>query len=193
MIMSIRRKTIGLVVNLLIVVAGCTPIPHSETSEARRGHIRWAYVDVAGNSFKGVAFVGDRPWLIASTNDGVLTLFGYDEGKNLEQVTLRNGLENGPFMQWGYDGSIKAEGNYVAGLKDGQWVRFGRDGSRQEEQWEMGKPPGRWIRWSGTQEVLQVSGIWPVGSERCETVRRSKISEIISETFYEHGCPLSHP
>jgi len=188
--MSINRNTIGLVINLLMLAAGCTPIPHIETSEAPRGHIRWAYVDVVGNSFSGVASVGDRPWLIASTNDGVLTLYGYDEGKKQEQVTLQNGLENGQCIQWGYDGSIKAEGNYVAGLEDGRWVRFGRDGSQWDEQWEKGKPHGRWIRWSGTQEVLQVIGRWPDGSERCETVHRSKTPEIISETIYEHGRPL---
>jgi len=58
----------------------------------------------------------------------------YENGQKKEEVTLKDGKEEGKWTAWHDNGQKFEEGNLKDGKPDGLWTYWGRDGSISWEQ-----------------------------------------------------------
>jgi antitoxin component YwqK of YwqJK toxin-antitoxin module len=81
----------------------------------------------------------------------------YDDGRLWTEASFRDGLRDGPFVEWHRSGAKAREGAYAADAKVGAWVVSGESGGVEEEsEWRDGAPHGRFVSY------------WPGGGKRTE-------------------------
>lgn len=81
-------------------------------------------------------------------------VIGYDEdGRKIAESHYREGLLHGPSVTWFRDGHIREQGEYLAGKKEGPWVRYFQHVQREPLRivlaktvavWKSGVPDGSW-------------------------------------------------
>ena len=79
---------------------------------------------------------------------------GYDEdGRKTVESHYREGVLHGPSATWFRDGHVREQGEYLAGKKDGPWVRYSQQVEHEPLRivlaktvavWKSGVPDGRW-------------------------------------------------
>ena len=93
--------------------------------------------------------------LISEGNGKVETY--YFSGKQKVSKEFKNGVPNGPFIEWNANGSIRKTGNYLNGLKNGVWKEryFVEDQDFQLYEYKNGNKHGRFVEFlvDGTKVI----------------------------------------
>ncbi len=70
----------------------------------------------------------------------------YDDGSVWVEESYAAGLRDGAFVEWHRNGKKAREGRFVHGLKDGRWTVWRESGLVEEESgWRAGVPEGRFV------------------------------------------------
>jgi hypothetical protein len=93
-----------------------------------------------------------RLWGGKTIRNGRVTGFNED-GKRIELSQYREGTLHGPHVRWFADGSIREQGEYIDGKKNGQWVSYCQQIRAEPlaivpvkcvSRWKRGIPDGIW-------------------------------------------------
>tara|TARA_B100000427_G_scaffold266961_1_gene232541 strand:- start:2849 stop:3454 length:606 start_codon:yes stop_codon:yes gene_type:complete len=71
--------------------------------------------------------------------------YEYNYDKPSEEITYENGIENGPYKRYHYNGQLEVEGTFNNGNQDGPWKFYYDNGQLEyEETYKDGIQDGLW-------------------------------------------------
>ncbi|HBX51133.1 MAG: hypothetical protein A2309_05070 [Bacteroidetes bacterium RIFOXYB2_FULL_35_7] len=86
--------------------------------------------------------------------DGITMLY-FDNKKQKEQRSYKEGKFDGLWITWNDQGKKMAEANYKEGKKHGKWLVWDDKGTlRYEMYYEEGVRKGKWIMWDESGKLI---------------------------------------
>lgn len=122
----------------------------------------------------------------------------------LESYCLRRtdtaSVQHGPYRRWYPDGTVRAEGTYENGTREGTWTEYAEDGSPRsittfhrdvrDGKWQTFHPGGA-LEGEGTYEDGKKSGratfYWPDGTKKAEGTWENDVKVGESTNFHPDG------
>lgn len=101
----------------------------------------------------------------------------YDNGNVLREESFRNGLSDGPYVEYNEEGKVVTQGEFVEGLEEGFW-KYEYGDIREEGTFRGGKRNGEWKTYYDNGQVSFVGSFiddnpnglhtwfWPDGKKR---------------------------
>ena len=73
-----------------------------------------------------------------------------------KQGNIKNGVREGPWVEYNEDGQLKGKGNYNVGVRHGPWIHYWSTGELQSKgTYKFGKWDGPWVGYFTNGQVLE--------------------------------------